>query len=131
MIKFLILSGQRINEITNLKWSDINDDSFEIPKERSKNMQKIITPLTTHMKDILSLVSQRDIYIFSYDGIKQFLTVLSQLKNYASPTIQESQIGRIMTLDAQWEHFLVITVLTKIEIMTVLNNKDSFNYLNL
>ena len=70
LIKFLILSGQRINEITNLKWSDIKDDSFEIPKERSKNMQKIITPLTTYMKDMLSLVSQRDSYIFSYDGIK-------------------------------------------------------------
>ena len=75
LIKFLILSGQRINEITNLKWADIKDDSFEIPKERSKNMQKIITPLTTHMKDILSLVLNKTV-TYSHMMVLSLSTVL-------------------------------------------------------
>ncbi len=123
MVKFLILSGQRINEITNLKWADIKDASFEIPKERSKNMQKIITPLTTHMKDILSLVSQRDSYIFSYDGIKP-LNCFNQLKKRL---ISYSGITNWTYHDFRRSMgtFLGDNGFNKDRIMTVLNHSDS------
>ena len=123
LVKFLILSGQRINEITNLKWSDIKDDSFEIPKERSKNMQKIITPLTTHMRDILSLVSKRDSYIFSYDGVKP-LNCFSQLKKRL---IYHSGISNWTYHDFRRSMgtFLGDNGFNKDRIMTVLNHTDS------
>ena len=123
LVKFLILFGQRINEITNLKWSDIKDDSFEIPKERSKNMQKIITPLTTHLKDILSLVSKRDSYIFSYDGVKP-LNCFSQLKKRL---IYHSCITNWTYHDFRRSMgtFLGDNGFNKDKIMTVLNHKDS------
>ena len=123
LIKFLILSGQRINEITNLKWTDIKDDSFEIPKERSKNMQKIITPLTTSMKDIINQISKRDSYIFSYDGVKP-LNCLSQLKKRLF-TIQGLQTGLYHDFRRSMGTFLGDNGFNKDRIMTVLNHTDS------
>ena len=123
LIKFLILSGQRINEITNLTWADIKDDSFEIPKERSKNMQKIITPLTMSMKDILSKLSQRESYVFSYDGVKP-LNCFSQLKKRL---IYHSGISNWTYHDFRRSMgtFLGDNGFNKDRIMTVLNHTDS------
>ena len=123
LIKFLILSGQRINEITNLKWSDIKGESFEIPKELSKNMHKIITPLTIHMKSILSKMSQRDTYIFSYDGSKP-LNCFNQLKKRL---ISYSGVTNWTYHDFRRSMgtFLGDHGFNKDKIMTVLNHTDS------
>ena len=123
LIKFLILSGQRINEITNLKWSDIKGESFEIPKELSKNMHKIITPLTIHMKSVLSKMSQRDTYIFSYDGSKP-LNCFNQLKKRL---ISYSGVTNWTYHDFRRSMgtFLGDHGFNKDKIMTVLNHTDS------
>ena len=123
LIKFLILSGQRINEITNLKWSDIKGERFEIPKELSKNMHKIITPLTIHMKSVLSKMSQRDTYIFSYDGSKP-LNCFNQLKKRL---ISYSGVTNWTYHDFRRSMgtFLGDHGFNKDKIMTVLNHTDS------
>ena len=97
--------------------------NFEIPKERSKNMQKIITPLTIHMKDILSQVPQHDDYIFSYDGAKP-LNCFSQLKKRL---IYNSGITNWTYHDFRRSigTFLGDNGFNKDRIMTVLNHSDS------
>ena len=55
-IRFLILSGQRLNEISNLKWTQIKDTYIEFPRDMMKNNKKVITPLTEEMKSILQLI---------------------------------------------------------------------------
>ena len=70
-VQFLILSGQRLNEIAQLRWIDIREDCLEIPKNRSKNNKKIITPLTETMHLLLKTLPKEGEYIFSTtSGIK-------------------------------------------------------------
>ena len=52
-VKFLLFSGQRLNEIAKLTRHEIMDDHIAIPRDRNKSGETIITPLLPHLRGIL------------------------------------------------------------------------------
>ena len=52
-VKFLLFSGQRLNEIAKLTHDEVMDDHISIPRDRSKSGEAIITPLLPHLRGIL------------------------------------------------------------------------------
>jgi integrase len=46
IVKLLILTGQRRDEIANLRWSEVNGTGIELPGERSKNHRPHLVPLS-------------------------------------------------------------------------------------
>ena len=50
-MKFLLFSGQRLNEIAKLTRYEIMDDHIAIPRDRNKSGETIITPLLPHLQD--------------------------------------------------------------------------------
>jgi integrase len=46
VLKLLILTGQRANEIAELRWSEIAGEQIELPAERTKNGRAHIIPLS-------------------------------------------------------------------------------------
>lgn len=55
LIRLLILTGQRLNEVARMEWAELNDDVTEwtIPGERTKNRRTHVVPLSTAARDLL------------------------------------------------------------------------------
>ena len=54
IIKLLILTGQRKNEIGGLRWDEVHDEQILLPGERTKNGRTHIVPLSDPAKVILA-----------------------------------------------------------------------------
>jgi integrase len=54
IIKLLILTGQRENEIGGLRWDEVYDEQIALPAERTKNGLSHIVPLSNPAKAILA-----------------------------------------------------------------------------
>jgi integrase len=53
IVKLLVLTAQRADEIASLHWSEIGDDAITLPSERTKNHRQHTVPLTQPALDIL------------------------------------------------------------------------------
>jgi integrase len=53
IIKLLILTGQRANEIGGLRWDEVHDEQIVLPSLRTKNKRTHIVPLSDPAKSIL------------------------------------------------------------------------------
>jgi integrase len=53
ILKLLILTGQRANEIAQLHWSEVHDQQIVLPAERTKNARSHVIPLSEVAKGIL------------------------------------------------------------------------------
>ena len=69
IIRLLMLSGQRLNEVAGLHWSEIDTDSrmWTLPVERSKNGRKHSIPLTAAMIQILEARKARQLALVRKD----------------------------------------------------------------
>ena len=90
-VKFLLFSGQRLNEIAKLTRHEILDDHIAIPRDRNKSGETIITPLLPHLQDILNMCPRGNgQYIFSTTlgekPISGFSQIKSQLHNASGIT---------------------------------------------
>jgi integrase len=54
IIKLLILTGQRANEIGGLRWDEVHDEQIVLPSLRTKNKRTHIVPLSDPARAILS-----------------------------------------------------------------------------
>jgi integrase len=54
VIRLLILTGQRFNEIAALRWDEVYDEQMVLPGERTKNARAHIIPLSEPAKAILA-----------------------------------------------------------------------------
>lgn len=52
-LKMILLTGQRPGEVTGMAWDEINDTSWNIPKERMKNAEPQQVPLTYMALEII------------------------------------------------------------------------------
>jgi integrase len=59
IVKLLILTGQRANEIARLKWSEIEAGQIALPRERTKNDRAHTVPLAPTALAILKLQTPR------------------------------------------------------------------------
>jgi integrase len=58
VIRLLMLTGQRFNEIATLRWDEIYDEQIVLPGERTKNGRTHIVPLSQSAKAILANFSR-------------------------------------------------------------------------
>ena len=54
IVKILMLTGQRRNEIGGLRWSEIAGDEIRLPAERSKNKREHVIALSAPVREILA-----------------------------------------------------------------------------
>lgn len=54
IIKLLLLTGQRANEMAGLRWFEVLDDMIDLPAERTKNGKPHFVPLSTPARAILT-----------------------------------------------------------------------------
>jgi integrase len=59
IIKLLLLTGQRAAEISGLKWSELKDDAFVLPSERTKNGREHTIPLSGAVRAIIDAQPRR------------------------------------------------------------------------
>ena len=80
-VKFLLFSGQRLNEIARLTWDEVMDDHIAIPRDRNKSGKTIITPLLPHLRELIDSCPVGDgRFIFSTTNGAKPITAFSQLK---------------------------------------------------
>jgi integrase len=53
IIKLLILTGQRANEVGGLRWGEVHDEQIVLPSSRTKNKRAHIVPLSDPARAIL------------------------------------------------------------------------------
>ena len=81
-VKFLLFSGQRLNEIAKLTRYEIMDDHISIPRDRNKSGETIITPLLPHLQAVIdSCPRGNGQYIFSTTHGEKPLSGFSQIKS--------------------------------------------------
>jgi integrase len=59
IVKLLMLTGQRLNEIAGLRWSEIHGDVIELPAERVKNGKPHSIPISRAAGEILAAQLRR------------------------------------------------------------------------
>ena len=65
IVRLLLLTGCRANEIAALKWSEIFPDRIVLPGERVKNGRTHMLPITSTVRTILNGLPRRgDDYVF-------------------------------------------------------------------
>jgi integrase len=81
-VKFLLFSGQRLNEIAKLTSHEIMDDHIAIPRDRNKTGETMITPLLPHLKEILDQCPRGSgPFVFSTTLGEKPLSGFSQIKS--------------------------------------------------
>ena len=124
-VKFLLFSGQRLNEIAKLTRHEILDDHIAIPRDRNKSGETIITPLLPHLQDILNMCPRGNgQYIFSttlgekpisgFSQIRSFLKKQSGISNWTFHDFRRSMATALA--DAGVDEFAI---------RYALNHKDS------
>jgi integrase len=72
VLKLLLLTGCRLNEIAGLRWEEIGEDGAEIrlPGARTKNHRPHIVPLAPLARDVIASVPRIDgcAFVFSTNG---------------------------------------------------------------
>jgi integrase len=60
VVRLLMLTGQRANEIAGLRWSEIIGDRIELSAERTKNARPHVIPITDPVRAILEGRTRRE-----------------------------------------------------------------------
>jgi integrase len=64
IIRLLILTGARREEITRLRWSEIVGDTISLPAERTKTSTPRLIPLSSQAKSVLAGVKPNGPFVF-------------------------------------------------------------------
>jgi integrase len=91
VVRALILTGQRLNEIASARLSEISEDgtTLLIPAERMKNRKPHAVPLTPRMRELLDELPrfQDGDFIFSTTGGKRPISGFSKMKERFDRTV--------------------------------------------
>ncbi len=69
VLKLLVLTGQRANEIAELRWDEVHDNQILLPAERTKNGRPHVIPLSEPARAILAkFPSKGRAYVFGRDN---------------------------------------------------------------
>jgi integrase len=78
--RMLILTGARLNEISRLKWSEIDGEVIKLEGERTKNGKPHTITLATPARALLDTMPRTGEYVFSVDCGKRPITGWSRGK---------------------------------------------------
>jgi integrase len=70
LLRLLLLTGQRLNEVAAMRWSELNDDRtvWTIPSTRTKNHREHIVPLASLSREQLASIKTSSDLIFTTTG---------------------------------------------------------------
>ena len=81
LIEFLLLSGQRLNEVARLTWDEVKEDRLEISGLRNKSGETLTTPLLPSLLQILKECPRQDgPYVFTTGNGTKPIACFSQIK---------------------------------------------------
>jgi integrase len=71
VLRLLLLTGCRVNEITRLEWPEVSSDgsALTIGSERTKNRLAFVIPLSPLARDIIALQSRSGTYVFGAKSV--------------------------------------------------------------
>ena len=72
IVRLLLLTGQRADEIGSLRWSEIVGNEIRLPGTRTKNGRDHVVPLSTAAAAILSGRERRDEFVFGRTAGRPF-----------------------------------------------------------
>ena len=101
-VKFLLLSGQRLNEIAKLTWDEVMDDHITIPRDRNKCGETIITPLLPHLTEIIECCSRLMASLYFLPPMAQNQYRPSRRSSLSFKLRAARAIGHSMILDGAW-----------------------------
>jgi len=67
-LKLLLLTGQRLSEVTDMRRSELSDDLWTIPGARTKNHKEHVVPLSPLAREILASIPVAGDLVFSVTG---------------------------------------------------------------
>jgi integrase len=70
VVRMLMLTGARLNEIGQLKWSEVEGNAIHLANGRTKNGTQHIIPLSAPARKLLDAMPRIGEYVFTYDGAK-------------------------------------------------------------
>lgn len=127
MVRFLILTGQRLREVAGISWNEIDETKREwtLPGERTKNGKAHVIPLSEHalqiLKDAPAVKSERKL-IFTTTGkapVSGFSKAKAELDKLvvklAAKEAQEAGEAEPMTIEPWRYHDLRRTLATSCE----------------
>ena len=68
LYKLLLLTGVRLREAANAKWSEITGDTWNIPPERFKSDAVHIVPLSGAAQALLAELPRKGDFLFTHTG---------------------------------------------------------------
>ncbi|MFC0217887.1 tyrosine-type recombinase/integrase [Pseudochelatococcus lubricantis] len=68
LVKLLVLTGQRRDEVAGMRWEEVSGDLWTIPRERAKNDTTHLVPLSDATRDALSHAHQTGDIVFTTTG---------------------------------------------------------------
>jgi integrase len=82
LVQALILTGQRLSELAEARWTEVRDDMILIPPERMKNKNEHAVPLTARMREMLQSLPRwnQGEFLFSTTGGKRPISGFSKYK---------------------------------------------------
>jgi integrase len=107
LIKLILLTGCRRSELGRLKWSEINLEAHTItlPRERTKNGQEHVVPLSGPAMEILASIAHR--------REREHVFGRSHGRGFAGWAKAKQELDAVLTLDQPWTlHDLRRTVRT-------------------
>ena len=72
IIKLLILTGCRREEVGSLSWSEVTDDQIVLPPQRTKNSREHHVPVTPMVRAILDSRERDGVFVFGRHRAKAF-----------------------------------------------------------
>jgi integrase len=94
-VRFLLLTGARRNEASEMKWSEIDGDDWTLPAARNKTKVDLVRPLSKAAQDILETAKQGE-FVFSTDdgatpisGFSKFKTAFDKASGTSGWTIHD------------------------------------------
>jgi integrase len=88
LVRTLLLTGQRRDEVSRMRWEEIDNDTWIIPGERYKTKVASAVPLTSVVRALLDVSAKKD-FIFSTTGGKKPFSGFSKAKAALDEKIKE------------------------------------------
>jgi integrase len=101
LIRALLLTGQRRNEVAQADWREIDAGIWTIPAARYKTKLEHVVPLTGAVQDLLGEPKANG-FVFSNDGGRRPLTGFANAKVALLRTIDEIRKARELEPMARW-----------------------------
>jgi len=98
LLRTLLLSGQRRDEVRRARWSEVAGDTWTIPAARHKSGKEHVVPITSEIEAQLRAASpqRKEAFIFSRNGGAVPLGSLSALKHRLEAKITARRGGKPM-----------------------------------